>query len=56
MSLDEVVDEAGAETADEAAGKAAGGGGGDSGGSAVRKLFCRGNIHGIVCTLKFTEF
>ena len=56
MSLDEVVDVAGTETAGEAAGKAAGGGGGDSGGSAVRNLFRRRIVHGVVCTLKFTQF
>ena len=54
--MDEVVGVAGTETADEAAGKAAGGGGGDSGGSAVRNLFRRRIAHGLVCTLKFTEF
>ena len=45
MSLDEVVDVAGTETADEAAGKAADGGGGDSGGSAVRRTTSVGGFY-----------
>ena len=34
MSVDMMLDEAGAETADESAGESAGGGGGDCGGAA----------------------
>ena len=56
MSLDEVVDVAGTETAGEAAGKAAGGGGGDSVGSAVRRHFRRRTLHGLLSTKEFTEF
>ena len=56
MSLDEVVDEGGGETADEAASEAAGGGVGDSGGRAVRNHFRRRISHGLLTTLNFTDF